>query len=188
GTAAAGATSLVNTATVTGDDDDPNPNNNTSTTTTTVTQAPVVIKKKQDGPATVKPGDTVSYTITVSNPGGTSTDAFFTDDLSGLLDDADYNGDATATVGLVTFADPDLEWSGTLAPGQTATITFSITIHERPFGDLRLDNTVVSPTPGNNCLPGSTDSRCSTHGTVKVKDKHKDKDKKSPTGRRDAGV
>ncbi|WP_228388993.1 DUF7507 domain-containing protein, partial [Streptomyces jumonjinensis] len=37
GTAAAGATSLVNTATVTGDDDDPNPNNNTSTTTTTVT-------------------------------------------------------------------------------------------------------------------------------------------------------
>ncbi|MEU5977928.1 DUF11 domain-containing protein [Streptomyces sp. NPDC047315] len=178
GTAAAGATSLVNTARVTGRDDDPNPDNNTSTITTTVTPtpSPVVIKKTQDGPSTVRPGDTVSYTITVTNPGTTSVDASFTDDLSGLLDDANYNNDATATVGDVTFSSPDLEWSGTLAPGQTATITFSVTVHNRPFGDLKLDNTVVSSTP-SNCTEGSTDSRCSTHGTVKVKDK--DKDKKS---------
>ncbi|MFF0444986.1 hypothetical protein ACFYT4_00960 [Streptomyces sp. NPDC004609] len=171
GTAAAGATSITNTARVTGDNDDPNPGNNTSTTTTSV--ASVTITKKQNGPSTVKPGAVVPYTITVTNNGGAPVNASFTDDLSGLLDDAVFNNDATATTGSVSFSSPDLSWSGTLAPGETATITFSVTVHKRPFGDLRLKNTVVSTTPGNNCPAGSTDSRCTTNGTVKVKDKDK---------------
>ncbi|MCM2389723.1 DUF7507 domain-containing protein [Streptomyces albipurpureus] len=177
GTAAAGATTITNTAKVTGDNDDPNPDNNTSTTTTNVTS--VTITKKQNGPSKVRPGAEVPYTITVRNNGGAIVDASFTDDLSDLLDDAVYNDDATATVGSVTFSSPDLEWSGTLAPGETATITFSVTVKRRPFGDLRLDNTVVSTTPGNNCPAGSTDSRCTTHGTVDVKDKDKGKGKKA---------
>ncbi|MFI6283239.1 hypothetical protein ACIBCM_00550 [Streptomyces sp. NPDC051018] len=171
GTVAAGTTSITNTARVTGDNDDPNPGNNTSTITTSV--ASVTITKKQNGPSTVQPGDVVPYTITVTNNGGAPVNASFTDDLSGLLDDAVFNNDATATTGTVTFASPDLSWSGTLAPGETATITFSVTVNRRPFGDLRLLNTVVSTTPGNNCPAGSTDSRCTTTGTVKVKDKDK---------------
>ncbi|MGW4029316.1 DUF7507 domain-containing protein [Streptomyces sp. NPDC004838] len=180
GTAAPGATSIVNTATVTGDNDDPNPDNNTSTFTTNVSS--VVITKKQNGPSTVRPGDKVPYTITVTNNGGATTNASFTDDLSGLLDDAGFNNDASATVGSVTFNSPVLAWSGTLAPGQTATITFSVTVFQRPFGDLRLDNTVVSTTPGNNCPKGSTDSRCTTHGKVKAKDKDKKSLKRSAEG------
>ncbi|MFJ7423016.1 hypothetical protein ACIQXD_31085 [Streptomyces uncialis] len=171
GTVGQGATGIVNTVTVTGEDEDPDPGNNTDTFTTNVPSVSIV--KKQDGRSTVQPGDDVRYTITVRNNGGATVDASFSDDLSDLLDDAAYNDDATAGTGEVRFSAPDLEWNGTLAPGQTATITFSVTIDSRPFGDLRLDNTVVSDTPGNNCPQGGTDPRCTTHGTVKVKDKDK---------------
>ncbi|WP_329026244.1 DUF7507 domain-containing protein [Streptomyces sp. NBC_00690] len=171
GTAAPGATVIENTARVTGEEDDPDPGNNTSTTTTSVPSVKII--KKQNGSATVEPGDTVFYTITVRNTGAAPTAASFTDDLSDLVDDAAFNNDESATVGSVTYDAPDLSWSGTLAPGQTATITFSITINERPFGDLKLDNTVVSETPGNNCPVTSDDPDCTTHGTVKVEDKDK---------------
>ncbi|MFI5620538.1 hypothetical protein [Streptomyces sp. NPDC051567] len=181
GTAAASATSIVNTATVDGDDPDPTPGNNTSTTTTKISK--LEITKKQKGAATVKAGEEVEYTITVKNTGTAAyteaNPASFTDDLTELLDDARYNNDALATRGDVSYSEPVLEWSGALAPGQTATITFSITTNARPFGDLRLLNTVVSDTPGSNCpANGSeaargTDARCTTKGTVDAKDKDK---------------
>ncbi|QDY78209.1 beta strand repeat-containing protein [Streptomyces qinzhouensis] len=183
GTVADDATgTITNTATVTGDDPDPNPDNNTNTTNTPVNGRPgLTITKKQNGPTTVRPGATVDYTITVTNTGSTTytaaDPASFTDDLSGLLDDAGYNGDATASRGTVTYNAPVLSWSGALAPGQTATITFSVTTSSRPFGDLKLINTVVSDTPGNNCTPGGGDPRCTTNGKVEPKDKDKGKDK-----------
>ncbi|MFI5621112.1 DUF6923 family protein [Streptomyces sp. NPDC051567] len=178
GTAAAGATSIVNTAVVHGNDPDPNPANDTSTFTTVVGTPGLTLTKKQNGPATVKAGATVDYTITVTNSGTlpytAANPASFTDDLSALLDDGRYNDDATATSGEVSYGRPVLSWSGALDPGQSATITFSLTTNVRTFGDLKLDNTVVSDTPGNNCPQAGTDRRCTTHGTVKAKDKDKD--------------
>ena len=48
-------------------------------------------------PATATPGGTVTYTLTVADTGQTPyTGATFTDPLAGVLDDAAYNGDATA--------------------------------------------------------------------------------------------
>ena len=42
-----------------------------------------------------------------------------TDPLTGLLDDATYNGDAAATAaGTVTYTTPALTWTGSLAPGE----------------------------------------------------------------------
>ena len=52
------------------------------------------------------------YTITVADTGQTPyTGATVTDDLTGVLDDAAYNGDATATTGtaLLRQPHPDLD-------------------------------------------------------------------------------
>ncbi|EDY49711.1 hypothetical protein SSCG_02813 [Streptomyces clavuligerus] len=179
GTVADDATgTIVNTVRVTGDDPDPDPGNNEDTSDTPVNGRPgLTIVKKQNGPATVKAGEAVEYTITVTNTGGTSytaaDPASFTDDLTGLLDDARYNGDAAATRGTVSYDEPVLSWSGALAPGESAMITFSVTTYSRAFGDLKLLNTVVSDTPGTNCPPRGDDPRCTTSGTVKPKDKEK---------------
>src|SRR6202035_411758 len=64
-------------------------------------------------PATTTPGAAVHYTVTVTNSGQTPyPGATFTDPLGGVLDDAAYNGDAAATAGTVSFANPNLTWTG----------------------------------------------------------------------------
>ncbi|MFC7645266.1 hypothetical protein ACFQX6_34985 [Streptosporangium lutulentum] len=76
----------------------------------------------------VAAGTAVHYTVTLVNTGETDyLGAAFTEPLTGVLDDATYAGDATATVGTVTYADGILSWGGALAIGATATITYSVT-------------------------------------------------------------
>ena len=59
-------------------------------------------------------GGTVHYTLTITDTGQTPyTGITVTDDLTGLLDDAAYGGDAAATAGSVSFTSPDLTWAGT---------------------------------------------------------------------------
>ncbi len=54
---------------------------------------------------TTAPGAVVHYTVTVANTGQTPyTGATFTDPLTGVLDDATYNGDAAATAGTVALS------------------------------------------------------------------------------------
>ena len=45
-----------------------------------------------------------------------------------MLDDATYDSDAAATAGTVTFTSPNLTWTGNLAVGASATVTFSVTV------------------------------------------------------------
>ena len=117
--------------------------------------------------STTSPGGVVHYTVTVTDSGLTPyTGATYTDQMDGVLGDATYNGDAAATIGSVSFASPDMTWTGNLAVGASATITYSVTVNNPDTGDLILDNTIVSPTPGNNCPVGGTDPRC----TVTVND------------------
>ena len=59
----------------------------------------------------------------------------FTDALAGVLDDAAYNSDAAATVGSGLYTSPNLTWTGTLAPGATATVTFSVTVSNPDTGN-----------------------------------------------------
>ena len=117
--------------------------------------------------STTSPGGVVHYTVTVTNSGQTPyTGATYTDQMDGVLGDATYNGDAAATVGSVSFASPDMTWTGNLAAGASATVTYSVTVNNPDTGDLILTDTVVSATPGNNCPVGGTDPRC----TVTVHD------------------
>ena len=83
----------------------------------------------------------------------------FTDALAGVLDDAAYNGDAAATAGSVSFASPNLTWTGTLAPGATATVTFSVTVSNPDTGNKVLSSAVTSAAAGSNCAAGSADPR-----------------------------
>ncbi|MFI9203449.1 hypothetical protein [Streptomyces sp. NPDC053048] len=127
---------------------------------------------------TAHPGDTVRYTVTVTNNGSTPiAGAKLSDNLSGVLDDATYNNDATADRGSVSFASPELSWTGDLAPGTKATVGYSVKVHhadpsakqhgdQQQHGNKQLGNKVTSTTAGSNCPSDTTDPACSTSTSV----------------------
>ncbi|GLZ39298.1 putative Ig domain-containing protein [Actinokineospora sp. NBRC 105648] len=136
--------------------------------TVTVLVPGLTITKSANASA-VTPGDPVTYTVSVVNSGQTTySPAAFTDDLTTVLTDAVYTGNATATTGAVSYSAPVLSWSGTLAPGATATITYAVAVRDPDPGDKRLINTIVSSAPGNNCPAGGTDARCTATVSVLV--------------------
>ncbi|MFD5214162.1 GEVED domain-containing protein [Microbacterium sp. NPDC058345] len=120
------------------------------------------VTKTADSVEEVQTGDTITYTVTVTNDGDaaytTGQPASVSDDLTDVLDDAAYNGDATAVAsdGSVAprpdFASPMLTWSGALAVGESMEITYSVTVTN--LGDNDLVN-VASPVcaPGVLCAP-----------------------------------
>ncbi|WP_306333402.1 DUF11 domain-containing protein [Streptomyces sp. KL118A] len=113
------------------------------------------LRKTAEPGGTVKRGGKVVFVISATNTGTAGYDrASFSDDLSKVLDDAAYNGDARATAGTVRRAGDRLEWSGPLGAGETATVTYSVTVRRDGKGDGKLRNAVVSTTPGGNCRTG----------------------------------
>ncbi len=100
---------------------------------------------KSANTTSVVPGGTASYTITIVNTGQTPyAGATVTDTLVGVLDDATYNNNAVATTGSLGFASPVLTWTGDLAVGATATITYSVTAANPGTGDKTMINPVTS--------------------------------------------
>lgn len=127
------------------------------------TEVPVAdwtISKKADV-ASAWPGDTVKYTILVSNIGAVDYTGLaplsFTDDLSDVLDDAVLN--VASITGGATYAAPTLSWSGPLAVGATATVSYTVTVNAEDTGDLVMRNVVTTP-PSSTCEPGSTNPDC----------------------------
>ncbi|MGC5013811.1 beta strand repeat-containing protein, partial [Streptosporangium sp. DT93] len=128
----------------------------------------LTITQTADVPTTT-PGSIVRYTVAVTNSGQTPyTGATFTGALAGVLDDATYDADATASSGAVGFAGSTLTWTGALAVGATATVTYSVTVDDPDTGDRTLTSGVSSTTTGSNCAAGSGDARCSSSVTVLV--------------------
>ncbi|MFC7645283.1 putative Ig domain-containing protein [Streptosporangium lutulentum] len=136
--------------------------------TATVTVSGLSIVKVADA-ATTTPGGTVRFTVTATNNGQTPyTGATFTDSLVGLLDDAVYQADAVATSGSVSYTSPNLTWTGNLAVGASATITYSVTVRNPDTGDRAISNTISSTTPGSTCPPGNPGAQCTATVTVLI--------------------
>jgi uncharacterized repeat protein (TIGR01451 family) len=134
---------------------------NAACTVTVTDLIPALTITKTANVASAAPGSAVDYTITVADTGQTAyTGASVTDDLTGVLNAAAYNGDAAATVGTVSYASPALTWTGNLAPGDTATITYSVTINNPETGGTSLTNTVTSAAAGSSCPAGTSGGQC----------------------------
>jgi uncharacterized repeat protein (TIGR01451 family) len=116
------------------------------------------VTKTSTATASTRTGDTVTYTVTATNTGDqdytTANPAEVDDNLSGVLDDATYSNDATATIGTTNadaglgYASPTLTWKGALAAGATVTLTYTVTITGN--GDGSVDNLAwapLTPTP-----------------------------------------
>jgi uncharacterized repeat protein (TIGR01451 family) len=124
---------------------------------------------KSASATTVLPGDTITYTVGLVNTGETVySPASFTDDLSAALTDARYNADVSVSTGTASYAGSTLSWSGALAVGASATITYSMTVLDPDSGGKHPTNTVVSTSAGSNCAAGSADTRCTAAVTVLV--------------------
>jgi uncharacterized repeat protein (TIGR01451 family) len=114
----------------------------------------------------VKTGGVVTYTIAIANTGlvdyTDTAPAIFTDDLSGVLDDAVYNGDAAhngngdngAANATPVYSGRSLKWSVALAIGAKATFTYSVSVNAAGSGDHLLRNAVVTAGEGT-CPPGA---------------------------------
>ncbi|MET7756944.1 hypothetical protein ABZT27_19900 [Streptomyces sp. NPDC005389] len=132
---------------------------------------------KTASPRTVKPGDTLTYTITAKNVSAHDyPNARFSDDLTGNLDDADYRGDVRTDLGTATYQAPRIGYVGTVPAGKTATVTYSVKIKNPPTGDGRLRDRVVVETPRSNCAVGSEDPACGVAPEIR-----KPKPKPTPT-------
>ncbi|MCC6436829.1 MAG: DUF11 domain-containing protein, partial [Acidimicrobiales bacterium] len=126
------------------------------TCTTTQTTPGWTLAKTSDPAdgATVEPGHTVAYTLTVTNTGpGTLTGAVVTDDLAGVLDDATLGAlpaGASRLGDQLTWTVPDI------APGGTATLSYAATVQPTAVG-ATLHNSAAPASPGGTCAPS-----CST--------------------------
>lgn len=121
------------------------------------------------GIESVAPGGAVDYTVTVTNVGsfafGGDTPATLLASLEGVLDDATYLGNEVATEGTVSYLNGAVRWGGALAPGGSASITYSVQAGAVGTGDGALTSAVVSRQP-SNCLPNASQPACSVTVTL----------------------
>jgi fimbrial isopeptide formation D2 family protein/uncharacterized repeat protein (TIGR01451 family) len=107
------------------------------------------LAKTSDAATDVNTGDTVTYSVTLTNDGESDftaeSPAAVNDDLSSVLDDAQYQDDAEADTedGAVSYAEPVLTWTGPLAAGESVTITYTVLVTNA--GDHELANVASLP-------------------------------------------
>ena len=179
-TSATATASLVNTATVAAPvgTTDPNPANNTSTDTDTVLLAPnlKVVKTVTDltgDPSVVQAGDTLRYTIVISNAGTLPTDSvtniLFSDPIptsSPTPNKVNYAGNLTFTQGSLTGSQLTgvVGTLGSLAQGQSATITFEVVVDPTTADRTVVTNTATAE--GTGLISGVDVAASGTIGVV----------------------
>jgi len=143
-------TSLTVNATATMHEYDTNSADNDASATINVvakdTANLTVTKTVDPANAVLKAGTVLTYTVTMANTGTAPAVVNHIDDLSNVLDDANI-GPITVTGGLTAtqYANDDLIITGTLAPGQSGSVSYQATIKpDGQRGDSVLFNDVVT--------------------------------------------
>lgn len=114
----------------------------------------------------VNPGETISYTLTFSNNSAFDAPVAYTDDMSGVLDDADLGQSPTATSQRLTvsaIANGRFTITGVLSPGESADVTYTAIVRApADRGDSQLSNFlfVSTETVSTECVEG--DPLCTT--------------------------
>lgn len=129
----------------------------------TITPGGLEITKTADA-VQVEDGDPVTYTITIRNTAATvAEDVSISDDLSDVLDDADFDS-SSASTGTLAVTAQVLTWTGDVAANSTVTIQYTVIARNKADGNGTLSNTVVDVSrPGtdtSDCPLGSTDADC----------------------------
>lgn len=106
------------------------------------------VTKSSDATTPVSAGGVVTFTVTVTNDGPgdytTGDPATVLDDLSDVLDDAAYRSDVASSLGdAPIIAGDELSWSGALAAGESAEITYSVRLSGS--GDRHVANVACVP-------------------------------------------
>ncbi|QDV70716.1 Cna protein B-type domain protein [Rosistilla carotiformis] len=162
-TLAASATGTVtNTANVTSNETDSNTSNNQSTISSTVTQQTDLSIVKTDIGDPTSPGNTIDYTLTVTNNGpSNATGVVVTDNLPAgvtFVSGSGSQGTVTNNNGVITAS------VGNLASGSTATVTIRVQVASGTTGTISNQATVT----GNEPDPVSTNNSSSTTTTVQL--------------------
>ncbi|MFJ1593619.1 hypothetical protein ACIOD0_25735 [Kitasatospora albolonga] len=122
------------------------------------------VEKSASSAGPVNAGDTLTYTVTVTNTSTLTVNGDFTDDLAGVLDDGQVvPGSVTASTGTATLTGTTLNWTGVLAPDGTATVTYQVRVDDPVTGDRVLRNTVTPTAEGGTC---AAEGRCAVEVPV----------------------
>ena len=125
----------------------------------------------------VAAGDELTYTLTFENLGGLATPVDRVDDLTHVLDDAVVTREPTASdadaLTVSGLADGRYAITGTLEPGQSVTVTYTVTVAaDGERGDNILGNVILDPdeeTPAVPlCLPQDED--CTVNPIAEIRD------------------
>lgn len=152
---AAGGSEIFNTATATSSSDDPDESDNNGGASTTVasTASPATLAGTKTVSGTFAPGGAVTYTVVLTNSGpdtqGDNPGDEFTDILPAeltLVNATANSGTATATVATNTVT-----WNGSLADGESVTITIDAVIDAgaAPGATISNQGTIAYDADGN---------------------------------------
>jgi uncharacterized repeat protein (TIGR01451 family) len=158
------ANTLTNTATVSSATQDPNSANNTDIVCNQIQYITDLSITKTHSPAAPTPGSNVTYTITVTNAGpSTSTGVTIADTLPAGLSNPQYS----IVSGGGTFDSSTGQWTGlNLTAGSSATLQIVATVDNNTSGTI-VNTAVVSPlgptgaidpTPDNGQTPNTPNS------------------------------
>lgn len=122
----------------------------------------------------VTPGTPVTYTLSFANTGGQPAEVDYTDYLENVLDDATWdNGPVVSGGGLTvvrhTSPEDKLSIAGTVAPGQTVTVSYTVIAADDTTGNGLLKNLLgpTTTTPPSECVPGSDPTWLCTENPIK---------------------